>query len=233
MTSPSSTAEFTVSAEPSEVLAALAEHGIARIPSWVAATDNARLVPTVDRLLEVPPAGATRLDYPGGCGVRVERDSLRDGFPALHTLFDGPWMRELAAAFFGTEPHVFNHDVIAVLDLPGTSHAAQQPHYDRMPNLKFFLYLTDTDESTGAFRCVPGTHRFAKGAQRANRLALVLPLQHETRVLPESVPQRTRPVVGCAGTLLVIDSDIVHEGGKVASGRRLAVRARSFHPAYA
>ncbi|TWP48486.1 phytanoyl-CoA dioxygenase family protein [Lentzea tibetensis] len=224
---------FTVAAEQADVLAAVVEHGIARVPGYLSPAENARLVADVERFLEAPPERAKRLDYSGGAGVRAEREFVRAGFPVLDEVFDRPWMREVAAAFFGDEPHLFNHDVIAVLDLPGTVHAAHHPHYDRMPNLKFFLYLTDVDESTGAFRCVPGSHGYAKAAQRENRLAGVLPGQDETRVLPDSVPQDTRPVDGPAGTLLVIDSDLVHEGGKVAHGRRLAVRGRSFHPAYA
>ena len=171
------------------------------------------------------------MPYGNGTGWRAERAALAGDAPGLVTAFDRPWMASVAGAFFAGRPHLFNHDLIAVRDVVGTRHAAHRPHYDRMPNLKQFLYLTDTTARTGALECRPGSHAFARRAQAANRGGghPAGPGRHP-RAPPDLLG--TTPVEGPAGTLLVIDSDVVHRAGTVRRGHRLVVRSRSYEPVY-
>jgi ectoine hydroxylase-related dioxygenase (phytanoyl-CoA dioxygenase family) len=141
-------------------------------------------------------------------------------------------MREVADIFFADQPYVFNHDLMIMRDVVGTEHLAHQVHYDRMPQLKFFLYLTDTSVANGAFRCLPGSHRHAKGLQWQNRRRLTLPASAETRLSAPELTSGLTPVEGPAGSLMVIDSDIAHRGSPIERGHRLSVRCRSYHPAY-
>lgn len=228
---------FTVPVAPggapdlAAVAAALRTYGLAHLPAALPPDEVAALGRTCDRLLDDPPPGAEPLPYGNGRGWRAERAALATAAPGLVATFDRSWMAAVADAFFGGRPHLLNHDVIAVRDVVGTRHAAHRPHYDRMPNLKQFLYLTDTTAQTGALECRPGSHTFAHEAQAANRAAGTLPAQDDTRVLPPDLTG-TSPVEGPAGTLLVIDSDVVHRAGTVRRGHRLAVRSRSYEPVY-
>jgi len=215
--------------EPDAVNAALAGYGIVTIPGYLRPDEVAALVAESERLLD-DDADVEALGYSKGRGVRVERARLAATHPGLHDAFDADWMRAVAQAFFDGRPYAFNHDVIAVRDVVGTDHAARTPHYDRTPNLKFFAYLTDTTRATGAFCCLPGSHRYGKQAQRDNRAAGRLPAQADTRVLPQELTSGLIPVEGAAGTLLVVDSDIVHLGAPVQQRHRLAVRSRSYDP---
>ena len=46
------------------------------------------------------------------------------------------------------------------LDTPDSLHIAQDPHFDRIPTLKFMLYVNDMKKSNGAFIVSPGSHHW-------------------------------------------------------------------------
>lgn len=218
--------------DPARLAALLAETGIVVMPGWLD-TDTVRAVSReVKDLLAGRLAAAKDIGYSTGQGVRTVRDGLTPDFPELARAFSERWMDDVARGHFDGLPYAFNHDVIAVRDIVGTEHEARVPHYDRTPNLKFFAYLTDTRVENGAFCCVPGSQGFAKRVQAGNRAARTLPAQSDTRILPNELVRGMVPVEAPAGTLLIIDSDIVHKGASVLSGERLAVRSRSYDPAY-
>tara|TARA_R100000152_G_C6738435_1_gene162399 strand:- start:713 stop:1093 length:381 start_codon:yes stop_codon:yes gene_type:complete len=101
-------------------------------------------------------------------------------------------------------------------------------HFDRHWRLKFFIYLTDIDESSGAFGCSAGSRALGQklrtnawGAKNyegvKNRIELDYP------ELLEEWP--CEPVEAPAGTLIVFDTDTFHKGGKCDEGKeRLIVR---------
>jgi ectoine hydroxylase-related dioxygenase (phytanoyl-CoA dioxygenase family) len=82
--------------------------------------------------------------------------------------------------------------------------------------LKFFIYLTDTDEHNGAMRVLPGSNlRNRHDRERAMR---DINLNDIANVLPE--PQTPSiPVCGPAGTLFVFDTDVCHGASAVEPGR--------------
>lgn len=88
-----------------------------------------------------------------------------------------------------------------------TSHSI---HYDRIPHLKFFLYLIEVTIQSGPLLCVPRSHDFAPKAQAANRRNGTIPAEADTRVIPVQYQDRGVRVVGPAGTLLAFTSDIIH-----------------------
>ncbi len=228
---------FTVAVAPGEapdpaaVAVALGAYGLAHLPAAVRPGEVAALRRTCLRLLDAPPPGAEPMPYGNGTGWRAERAALAGDAPGLVAAFDRPWMASVAGAFFAGRPHLFNHDLIAVRDVVGTRHAAHRPHYDRMPNLKQFLYLTDTTARTGPWSAGRGRTPSHAAARRPTAAAGTLPAQDDTRVLPPDL-LGTTPVEGPAGTLLVIDSDVVHRAGTVRRGHRLVVRSRSYEPVY-
>jgi hypothetical protein len=220
--------------DASAVTNALWEYGIAVLPEYLDNIDEvAAIEEEARRLLNDHPDYAQALSsYPDGNGIRVERERAGVDCAELGGVFNQPWMREVAKNFFDTQPYVFNHDLMIVLDVVGTEHLAHQPHYDRMPQLKFFLYLTDTFIANGAFQCMPGSHHHAKNIQHENRRQLQLPSSSETRLHAPEFTTGLIPVEGRAGSLMVVDSDIAHRGTPIRRGHRLSVRCRSYHPAY-
>lgn len=160
--------------DASTVTSALSEYGIAFLPGYL---DDINKVVAVEKeargfLNHYPDYAQALSSYPDGNGIRVERERVGVDCAQLSGVFDQLWMREVAKTFFGAQPYVFNHDLMIVLDVVGTEHLAHQVHYDRMPQLKFFLYLTDTSVTNGAFRCLPGSHHHVKRIQQENRYRL-------------------------------------------------------------
>tara|TARA_B100001564_G_C20157849_1_gene454004 strand:+ start:72 stop:452 length:381 start_codon:yes stop_codon:yes gene_type:complete len=101
-------------------------------------------------------------------------------------------------------------------------------HFDRHWRLKFFIYLTDVDKSSGAFSCSIGSREKGAALRKAawnaptyegvkNRIGLDYP------ELLDQYP--CEPVEAPAGTLIVFDTDTFHMGGKCDEGNeRLIVR---------
>lgn len=52
--------------------------------------------------------------------------------------------------------------IFATIDTPDLKHIAQDPHFDRITNLKFMLCLNDLSYAFGAFCLSPGIHFWTK-----------------------------------------------------------------------
>jgi ectoine hydroxylase-related dioxygenase (phytanoyl-CoA dioxygenase family) len=89
-------------------------------------------------------------------------------------------------------------------------------HFDRNNVLKFFIYLTDTDESNGAMRALPGSNL----RNRATRLEALKTtfVRDIANVVPEPETP-SLPITGVAGTMFVFDTDVCHGASTVAAGR--------------
>ncbi|MCB0353460.1 MAG: phytanoyl-CoA dioxygenase family protein [Bdellovibrionales bacterium] len=93
-------------------------------------------------------------------------------------------------------------------------------HFDPYPSLKFLLYLTDTDEGNGATMVVPGSRAIGK-YYREKRLDIndnsgwQGGCKHRLEDWEET-PQYTNadavPLCVKAGTLLLVDTDVLHCG---------------------
>ena len=105
-------------------------------------------------------------------------------------------------------------------------------HFDRTHTFKFFLYLTDCDESSGAFRYVPGSRELGETLRTqatfdaggdyktiANRLEIdYLDLNYTA--------EDAKPLEGKAGTLFAFDTDTFHMGGVIQDGKeRVVIRS--------
>lgn len=91
-------------------------------------------------------------------------------------------------------------------------------HYDRVPSLKASIYLHDTDESSGAFSVVPGSHNATRLLAKSelnkdpNPLNLNNFIRDDTRIpsLTMSAP---------AGTVTIFDTFIIHKGGEIVENQ--------------
>lgn len=210
------------------VLERLDADGVVTIPGYLDAGTVAQAVHECSLLFGQTPTWAHHEEYSLGQAVRAElADVDHVEFPAIASVFTRPELATVVHGLFG-DGFIFSRTVYAVLDVVGSITHVQQPHYDKMRHLKSFIYLSDVTQATGPFHCVPGSHLLTREAERENRLQRIVPTDSDVRRLPAGLTDRTIPVLGAAGTLILFDSDIVHNAGVVTDGSRLAIRSLSF-----
>lgn len=212
-----------VQLSPEGTAEAVKENGIVVFPSILEPEVVKQLNVEFDRILN--PSHRVALSFPVDeydniLNMRIVRDRLSvSAFPATSALFSFSWMDEVATAFFGADRYMLNDDIF-VSDLSETKGPQPNPpfalHFDKRQVLKFFVYLTDTDESNGAMRASPGSHRINREsrieAMQAGRL------QDVPNILPEpDVP--SVPICGPAGTMFVFDTDVGHGASWVSEGK--------------
>ena len=176
-------------------------------------------------------------DYGFGKAWRLEGAALSscgDKLPNIYKAFCNEWLFNLNQNY---KNQSFCHDIFATHDyIPVSPEALEAApngwlHADKKNCLKFFIYLTDIDESNGAFYCSPGSVSAGYGLRqkmlRDDNYSEKRRLEVE---FPELVKQYPPEAVnGKAGTLIVFDTDAFHMGGKVEEGKsRLVVRAHCF-----
>mgnify|MGYP003625231703 CR=1 FL=1 len=109
-------------------------------------------------------------------------------------------------------------------------------HFDRLRCVKFFIYLTDCDEESGAFHFVPNSHKHGKQLREQGSLSYEEDFDenrqaYETKKnrLVEDFPELgyknsdAIPIIGKAGTMFVFDTDLFHFGGKIQEGKERKV----------
>lgn len=105
------------------------------------------------------------------------------------------------------------------LDTPVSSHIAQAPHFDRIPSLKFMLYLNNISLRNGPFWLAPRSHVWVKQKYPLPRPSHQdLKFYKQTRRIPQSILLSLRPVPGQQGTIIVFDTDCVHCQGIPLNG---------------
>ena len=147
----------------------------------------------------------------------------------IKKVYDEGGMRSLHNQY-SDKPDLYGKNVFATHDykFDGTLARNGWLHFDRIWCLKFFIYLTDIDESSGAFSCSPKSRPIGESIRAEawrvgnydhvkNRIELDYP-----DLLPSFTPV---PIEGKAGSLIVFDTNTFHKGGQVDEGKeRLVVR---------
>ena len=135
-----------------------------------------------------------------------------------------PLIDETAKRFFHGEN--FNIDVFQTLDTPSSRHIAQEPHFDRIPTLKFMLYINDISSENGAFELSPSTHHWIKRTFPLPRPSYDNPEYFKkTRELPKPIIDNLKPIEGKAGTLIIFHTDTIHNQGVVNNGECRIIRS--------
>lgn len=207
---------------PAEVAAAVRRWGIAVFPGLVTGSTLSALNQEFDRMMAARATLGVPVDESGNLvNLRLTRERLPpEYFPATARLFAEPLMSAVADAYFGAGAYRLNGEIF-VSDLAETRGPQPAPpfalHFDKRQVLKFFIYLTDTDEANGAMRALPGSNLRNRAVREQamtegalNDIANVLP-EPETPSIP---------IRGPAGTLFVFDTDMCHGASVVQPGRR-------------
>jgi len=212
--------------EIGDVWNCLEKDGVLLLRPGAVAMDLAALRSEFARLLDGDHPGVRPIALDHGAGRVVERNQLEvDAFPEMQRTFTQPWMGILAERFWGEfcEP---NGVIYVMHEVVGTTHTAQDLHFDVLPTLKFFLYLTDTTEENGAFACVPGSHRQSLAIRSAHGRALT----YAERAVTRELPVEERDVVsveGEAGSVIIFSTEVFHRAGRVSRGERCVMRGHT------
>lgn len=149
----------------------------------------------------------------------------------IFQIFDSDWMRKLNDNYT-TAKNNYCNSIFATYDYKNDKGLARNGwlHFDRANCLKFFIYLTDIDEDSGALQITPGSIKLGKQLRKdaiknsnsyetiKNRIEVDYPELLE-KYKPEPIEEK-------AGTLIVFDTDAFHKGGLCKEGKhRLVLRA--------
>lgn len=146
--------------------------------------------------------------------------------------FNRPWMKDLSSKYMGKNN--YGDNVYATHDFISNKGLARNGwlHFDRNHCFKYFIYLTDITQDSGAFSCSPGS--ISKGKElRENAWKAKNYNNVKNRVeldYPDLLEQYPSiPVEAKRGTLIVFDTDCFHKGGEVKEGNeRLVIRLHNY-----
>lgn len=116
--------------------------------------------------------------------------------------------------------------IFQTFDNKESQHLAQNPHLDRLPTLKFMLYLNNLTNENGAFCLSPGSNHWTTQQFKSNRKSFSdKEFLEETRNIPKPILDRMISVEGAAGTIIIFNTDCVHHQGIVKSGEACIIRS--------
>jgi hypothetical protein len=133
-----------------------------------------------------------------------------------------PIFHKLAASYFGCSTVL--DEVCAWWTFPNNSVNqadlnAQLFHSDRrrLFFLKFFLYLEDVDSSNGPHVVIPGSHKSRHSKLRGDG-------RYSDEETEKYAPNEAVELNGPAGTLIAVDTQALHKGKVLESGKRLILQ---------
>jgi hypothetical protein len=200
-----------------DVIETVSRWGIIVFPGFVSGQLLRDLNAELDLQVEVRKQLGCLIDeYDNMINLRLDREKYRVAFPKTMDFFGQEFMREIATTFFQPEDFKLNYEIFSTI-LSETKGPQTKPpfalHFDKWHCLKFYVYLSDTDERNGAMRATPGSIvRNRPIRQRA--MAELSNVETMENVLPEP-EESSIPISGPAGTLLIFDTDMNHGASHV------------------
>jgi hypothetical protein len=195
-----------------ELLEELKTRGIAVRPFEDVFRDRGAL----ERLQQLAEAGDGSTSPTKDFLVRLMPRTVAVGSPYVDLALE-PQVVALANAYLGMRSYLRALDVwlnVPTSDPPKLSQLWHRD-YDDVINLKFFVYLTDVDDTTGPFTFAPGT-------QPGGPRQLVIKDRLDDEEMARYVPRGEWVVAtGAAGTVVIADTCGYHKGGKPTEGRRI------------
>ena len=225
------------------------ENGIFKIESYLSSSEIVELREEVlkhhDTFGDPYPFGST---YAINDPKSLPNESLQKN------VFSKPWMKKLFLNYNNKISKGFFNSIYSTHDykFDGSIGRNGYLHFDRNVSLKFFLYLNDVTKENGAFFIQPNSHKLGKELREKawgsliptpndsllkkvllklfgkhfsiikNRIELDYPSIYDS--------EKLIPVEGKAGTLIVFDSDVFHQGGKInkKGAERIVLRMHNY-----
>ncbi|GAA3493923.1 phytanoyl-CoA dioxygenase family protein [Streptomyces albogriseolus] len=223
---------------PDRWLSLLRQFGLVVASAWISGQRLDRLLEEHHRaFLSTSESGTTQerggkavaeVAYRPGIPSRALRltAAAAHAFPETQAFLKDTTLATVAAAYLGEDASI-NQFAYLTLDVAHATPVTEL-HYDRKHALKAYVCLTPAHEDWGAPAFVPGTHHHGRSIREAH-LAAGMPqdLLPITRGHQEYVPVGLQ---GPPGTLVLFDTDCLHQGGTVATGRARRVLRGHSHP---
>lgn len=151
--------------------------------------------------------------YTSGKFLRI--DKTRNEYPLMSNLFDSGIFNPLPRSYGCQYPH-FQTFVSYEYKMPDELPRNSRLHFDPYNAFKFLIYLTDTTKENGAFCCFRGSREDGEAARKSIPLQVAvkdgyLASSHES--LKKYTEEEPEYIEGKRGTILIIDTDIIHAGG--------------------
>ena len=192
--------------------------------------------------------------YSFGSTYRINKPRSLSNNSIQKNIFSKSWMKQLFLAYNNNISKGFFNSIYSTHDykFDGSIGRNGYLHFDRNLSLKYFLYLNDVTKENGAFFIQPNSHKLGKGLREKawgkfiptpndnllKKVLLKLFGKHFSVVknrleldYPELYdPKKLIPVEGRAGTLIVFDSDVFHQGGKInkKGAERIVLRMHNY-----
>lgn len=210
----------------SKIIDTLRKDGIYIHPGFLDQTTLNLLQQEFEMLQTTTLKGVDTIEYSAGIGKVVRKHNVDTAqIPETSKFFYNSTFQEISDKYLGTKNDL-NADIFVVKDVVGSKHHANDLHFDVKSTFKFFLYLTDTDETNGAFCCVPGSQKYT--AEIRKRLGDQI--SYENRSVTREHPYSDEDIIsvnGKAGTLIIFDTDVFHKAGHVSEGERRVMRGHT------
>ena len=155
------------------------------------------------------------------CDYSINKQNFEIDLKELVTL---PLFIKTANKFF--QNNTLKVDVFQTLDTPNSKHGAQDPHFDRIPTLKFMLYVNNLCEDNGAFELSTSSHHWVQRTFPIPRPSFNDPeYLRKSRELPKPSIENLKSIEGKAGTLIIFHTDTIHNQGIVKNGECRIIRS--------
>ena len=167
-------------------------------------------------------------DYPGGFLKYFSHKNIYDSYFEDKNYFldwlNSEFIKNIVYRLSGSRKYYLDH-LYQTLDTPKSQHIAQDPHFDRIPTLKFMLYLNDMNEQNGAFILSPGSHHWVKENFKKRGKFNDEKFLEKTRTIPKPIINNLITLEGKAGNLIIFQTDCIHMQGKVRENESRIFRA--------
>lgn len=201
---------------------ALKKEGVVKIESFLNHEQLRRCICESEALLKIE---NLRIDYSVGEGCILRANSFEQKkCKEISKVFYSRFFHSISKMFFKSA-FSLNEEIFIVKDIVGSSHHANDLHFDVKHTLKFYIYLSDTNETNGAFRCVPKSHKWTEDFRKQHSEKI----SYENREISRDLPNLGSEISmnGRAGDLIIFDTNMFHRAGKVNQGERLVIRGHS------
>ena len=166
--------------------------------------------------------------------IQQSQESLAQN-PSIYKAFGQPWIYELAKNYLNNDNLYSEIFVSNEYRNDQGLEANGYLHFDKFHTFKYMLYLTDSDQSSGAFSCIPDTHIDGRFLRQSAWKQTSVHRDIKNKPLNDYkdgcgyTEEDIVSIAGKAGTLIVFDTDLFHFGGRVEEGKeRLLIRLH-FH----
>tara|TARA_B110001452_G_scaffold259054_1_gene254955 strand:+ start:312 stop:1139 length:828 start_codon:yes stop_codon:yes gene_type:complete len=138
-------------------------------------------------------------------------------------LFQNSFLKDISEEYYFPNTFEFN-EKLRFTYLKSSNKFLTDWHYDPSQSLKFWVYLTDTDETNGALSIAPGTQFLGRLMSENNILKGSSIKNMKTSISDDNILLKNRISLNAScKDLIIFDPDTFHQGGLIEKGKERIV----------